>query len=102
LQLQGFNFYLSRDATDTLVEQLTTEAVASVKTRAKKMADNLALPSIRIARIDVNGGGYQPPMPYARAEMMMAKASDAGMPAPVAEPDEIEVNVTISAEVHLK
>jgi uncharacterized protein len=102
LQLQGTNFYLSREAMDKLQQELVSEAIASVKTRASALSRDLGMPTVRIARIDVNGGGYQPPMPYVRAMAMKADGAAESMPAPVAEPGDIEINVNVGAEVHLK
>lgn len=102
LTMQGFNFYLSREANDKIKEELVGEAVASLKAQAERVAGFLGERTIRIARLDVNssgGGGYPRPM---MAYAAKAEGAARDMAAPVAAPDELEVNVSVSAEVHLK
>lgn len=99
--MQGMDFYLSREATDTLRDELTTEALKSIKTRAQTMAKALGMSKVRFVRIDTNGN-LPRPMPYnkmMRAEIAMA--ADASMPEPVAQGGESEVNVNVTAEVRL-
>lgn len=108
LQKQGFavqnmNFYLSREASDKLRDELTAEALGTIKTRAENMARTLNMKSIRYARIDTSGGAV-PPMPMARAYAMQAEKGMAGdaMSTPVAQAGESDVELTVSAEVRLK
>lgn len=99
--MQGMNFYLSREAGDSLRDELTTEALKSIRARAESMAKALGMNKVRFVRIDTNGNMPRP-MPYnkmMRAEMAMA--ADAGMPEPVAQGGESEVNVSVTAEVRL-
>lgn len=98
---QGLNFYLSREAGDKLKDDLLAEALTTIRARAERMGSQLGLRNIRYARIDMNGGGYQPPM-YARAEKMMAMAgASADMAEPVAQGGESDVTMTVTAEVRL-
>lgn len=102
--VQGLSFYLSREASDALRDDLMDEALGTIKARAERLAKGLGLSKVRYARVDLNGGGYIPPMPMARGAMMMAKAemaSDA-MTAPVAQSGESEVVVSVGVEVHLR
>jgi predicted secreted protein len=108
LQKQGFavqnmNFYLSREASDKLRDELTAEALATIKTRAESMARTLNMKSIRYARIDTSGGGMSP-MPMARNYAMKAEMAMAGdaMSSPVGQAGESDVQLTVSAEVRLK
>lgn len=104
LQEQGFNvqnmnFYLSRQASDALRDDLTVEALGTMKARAQKMAGALGMKSIRFATIDVTGNPVVPPMPMMRA--MAMKADSAGYAEPVGQAGESEVVVNVNAEVKL-
>jgi predicted secreted protein len=97
--LQGMNFYLSREASDKLKDELTVEALKQVQDRAKTIAASLGLPNVHLARITVNGGGpiYRPMMAMAMAKGASAEA----MPAPVGQAGESDVSVNVNVEVHL-
>lgn len=104
LQEQGFsvqnmNFYLSREASDALRDDLTVEALGAMKSRASKMAATLGMKTIRFAEIDVTGNPMVPPMPMMRAMAMKAESADYA--APVAQAGESEVVVNVNAEVKL-
>jgi predicted secreted protein len=95
----GFSYELSREKTDEVRGELMNEALDDVKAKAQKIADHLGYKSVRYAVINTdNGGGVVRPM-YARA---MAMKADAAMPEPVATPGTTEVQVNVSAEVHLR
>ncbi|MCA3244485.1 MAG: SIMPL domain-containing protein [Alphaproteobacteria bacterium] len=99
--VNGINFYLSREASDALRDELTTEALKNIKSRASTMAKALGMDKVRFVRIDTNGFNPQP-MPYnmmARAVPMAAK--DESMPEPVAQGGESDVTVNVTAEVRL-
>jgi len=100
--MQGMNFYLSREATDALRDELTTEALKSIKTRAQAMGKALGMNKVRYVRIDTNGQSPRP-LPYTmmRAEAMMVKSAADGAPEPVAQGGESEVDVQVTAEVRL-
>lgn len=98
--MQGMNFYLSREASDKIKDELIAEALTSVKARAQKVATQLALPKVHLARINVGGGGgYNPPM--MRTMAMKGGAEMADMAAPVGQAGESEVTVNANVEVHL-
>lgn len=98
LAMQGMNFYLSREASDRIRDELIAETLANVKTRAQKVAAQLGLPHVHLARITIGGGGYQPPV-MMRAMAMKAEAAD--MASPVGQAGESEVNLSANVEVHL-
>ncbi len=99
--VQSLNYYLSREASDALRDELTAEALASIRQRADKVAAQLGLKQVRYARIDASSAsnGGMPPV-YARA--MMAKAEMASDAAPVVQAGETEVTVNVNAEVRMK
>lgn len=101
--MQGMNFYLSREASDKLKDELLAEALATVKTRAQKVASQMGTPSVRFARINLGGGGPVYPMMMKRGgpEMAMAMADGASMPAPEGQAGESEVTLNVNVEVHL-
>lgn len=99
--MQGLNFYLSREASDAIRDELTTEALKSIKARAQTMATALGMKKVRFVGIDTNGNMPRP-MPYnkmMRAEM--AAATDAAMPEPVAQGGESDITVNVTADVRL-
>lgn len=98
--VNGFSYELSREKTDEVRSELMNEALDDVKAKAQKIADHLGYKSVRYAVINTeNGGGVVRPM-FARA--MAMKADTAAMPEPVATPGSTEVQVNVSAEVHLR
>lgn len=99
--MQGLNFYLSREASDKLKDALTAEALTTIKTRAQAIAAQLGMPNVRFARVSIGGGGYQPPVMYARGMMAKAEMMADAMPAPAAQAGESEVALSVNVEVHL-
>lgn len=98
--MQGMNFYLSREASDRIKDELIAEALTNVRTRAQKVATQLALPKIHMARITIGGsGGYQPPVMMRAMAMKGAEAAD--MATPVGQAGESEVTLNVNVEVHL-
>jgi predicted secreted protein len=98
--VNGLSYELSREKADQVRGELINEALDDVKAKAQKIADHLGYKSVRYAVINTdNGGGVVRPM-YARAMTMKAEA--AAMPEPVATPGSTEVQVSVSAEVHLR
>lgn len=108
LQKQGFavrnlNFYMSREAEDSVKDALIVEALGNIRARAENIQKALGMKTIRYARIDFGSNGVRP-MPM-MAKAMRAEAFDASgadMPAPVVEAGETEVVVNVTAEVKLK
>ncbi len=99
--VNGINFYLSREASDALRDELTTEALKNIKTRAGSMARALGMNKVRFVRIDTNGFNPQP-MPYAlMARSAKVEMAGDAMPEPVAQGGESDVQVSVTAEVRL-
>ncbi len=99
--VNGLNFYLSRDASDALRDDLTTEALKNIRTRASSMAKALGMNKVRFVRIDTNGFNPQPVAFNTMVRSMAMKAEDASMPTPVAQGGESDVQVNVTAEVRL-
>ena len=108
LQKQGFathglNFYMSREASDAVKDQLIVEALGNIKARAENIRQALGMKTIRYATINLNSndGGYQP-MPMMARAMAKGAEMDVAVPTPVAEAGETDVTMNVSAEVKLK
>ena len=99
--MQGMNFYLSREAGDKIKDELLAEALATVKTRAQKVASQMGTPNVRFARINLGGGAPVYPVMMMARGAMMDKAEAGGMPAPEGAAGESEVTLTVNVEVHL-
>lgn len=102
LAVQGMDYYLSREASEKISDDLMVEALDTIGTRAQRLAKALGMAHVAYEEIssgEAGGGGY-------RAVPMMAKAAFAGdaaeaMPAPVGRAGETEVNITVNAKVRL-
>lgn len=108
LQSQGFTsenmtYYLSREARDAVKDDLTVQALKSIRQQAKAVAGALDMKEAGFGAVSINAdGGYEP-----RPVMMMAKAAPMAeradaVPAPVAQGGETDVTVRVNAEVRLK
>lgn len=105
LQQQGFavqnlNYYLSKEGMDALRDQLTAEALTTIRSRADKMGNQLGLKVTGYSRIDASSsmGGNPPTMLYARAAAMKSEMADA----PVVQAGESEVVVNVNADVKMR
>jgi predicted secreted protein len=100
--MQGMNFYLSREAGDKLKDELMAEALATIKTRAQKVATQMGTPNVRFARINLGGGAPVYPVAMMARGMAMEKSMDAAsMTAPEGAAGESEVTLNVNVEVHL-
>lgn len=101
LAVQGMNYYLSREATDKLNDDLMVEALGTIGQRAERLGKALGMPRVAYEEISSGtaGGGYRP-MPM-MAKAMMARDSAESMPAPVGKAGETEVVVNVNAKVRL-
>ena len=101
LLLRGINFSVSRETQRKLEEALVAEAIAAFRARAALVAKSFGKSSYGLVTVNVGGGGFQPPpMPYARADMMMAKAEAASAPSLESGTSHVrmDVNGTIELE----
>jgi predicted secreted protein len=87
------------DATRKRVEDaLIEEALEAFHARVALVAKHMDQQSHRVVNLDINSGGYQPPMPFARAEMK-AMASMDSVAAPAVDVGTSRIVVTISGAV---
>jgi predicted secreted protein len=101
LLLRGINFSVSRETQRKLEEELVAEAIAAFRARAALVAKSFGKASYGLVTVNVGGGGFQPPpMPYARADMMMAKAEAA--PAPSFESGTSHVRMDVNGTIELE
>jgi predicted secreted protein len=101
LLLRNISFSVSRETQRKLEDELVVEAIAAFRTRAALVAKSFGKPSYGLISVNVGGGGFQPPMPYMRADMaMMAKAE--GAPAPSFEGGTSHVRMDINGTIELE
>lgn len=95
LLMSSLDYQVSPETVHGAEEALTAEALAGLDHRAAAIADRMHLSVLRYRDLRVgNAATGEPPMPRFA---MMATA----MPAPVAEPGEAAIRVTVSAELLL-
>jgi predicted secreted protein len=96
LALASLAYELTPEAARTVEDELTTQALARLKARAERVATALGLTVERVREVTVGNanGAPPPPRPYALA----ARAMAADATAPVAEPGEAPVSITLSAD----
>ena len=97
LVLSSLAYELTPAAARAVEGELTDEALARLKERAGKIAATLGLSVERIRDLRVGNALGTQPMPRIFAEKMVAASS----PAPVAEPGEATVTVTVDADIVL-
>jgi predicted secreted protein len=101
LLLRSISFSVARETQRKLEDELVAEAIAAFRTRAALVAKSFGKSSYGLITVNVGGGGFQPPMPYMRADMaMMAKAEAA--PAPSFEGGTSHVRMDISGTIELE
>ena len=101
LLLRNISFSVSREAQRQLENELVTEAISAFRTRASLVAKSFGKASYGLISANVGGGGFQPPMPYMRADMaMMAKAESA--PAPSFEGGTSRVRMDVNGTIELE
>lgn len=100
LLMNGMNYAVSPELYEETRENLLEGAIKKLKTKAERLAKALDKSSADLLEVNVDMGGYAPPVPmmaYARAEGAMAK-----MDAPVAQPGKTQVTLSVSARALLK
>jgi predicted secreted protein len=100
LNTQGFTFEVKEETLRAAQDGLTADALASLRSRAEKVAGDLGVTVQQIRDLTVGNaeGGARPPMPMFA---MRAGVAAAPAPPPVAEPGDAEVSVSVQAEVWL-
>ncbi len=104
--MNGLNYILSNEKSEAQKDELLTSALLTIKNRAALIAKTLDKKGYDIVELTVDNAGFgggQPPMPMMA---MRGVASDgmaeAKMAAPVAEPGQSQVSLTVTARVLLK
>jgi predicted secreted protein len=100
LLLRGITFSVSRETQRKLEEELVAEAIAAFRARAGLVAKSFGKASYGLVTVNVGGGSQPPPMPYARADMMMAKAEAA--PAPSFESGTSHLRMDVNGTIELE
>jgi predicted secreted protein len=100
LLLRSISFSVSRETQRKLEDELVGEAIAAFRARASLVAKSFGKSSYGLISVNVGGGGYQPPMPFVRADMMMAKAEAA--PAPSFEGGTSHVRMDVNGTIELE
>jgi predicted secreted protein len=101
LALSSMQHELAPETSRALEDELTKAALDRIRARAEKVAEAMGLAIIRWKELRVgnaSGQGPRPPVPV-RAVM---QAEAAAMPAPVAEPGEGTVRLTVEVDVVLE
>lgn len=100
LVMNGLNYTLSPALLEQTQESLLEAALTKLKAKAERAAKALGKTSADLLEVNIDmGGGYSP------QPMMRTMAMDSGaakMSAPVAEPGQSTVNLTVSARAMLK
>ncbi|MDB5491318.1 MAG: hypothetical protein JWO78_1167 [Micavibrio sp.] len=101
LAMNGLNYTLSPDKADAAKDELMEAALTKLKTRAERAAKAMGKSSTELVEVSVDSNDMvQAPRPMMM--MAMAKGASADMAAPVAEPGETEITLTVSAKALLK
>lgn len=100
LAVRGLAWQVSRDLHRRTREAATEEATRGLAARAERMAGHLGLVFERFALVDVDPGRGPTPRPMFAAAPMAARSDSA--PAPSAEPEEVRIGATVSAEALLR
>jgi predicted secreted protein len=101
LLLRSISFSVARETQRKLEDELVGEAISAFRTRAALVAKSFGKSSYGLISVNVGGGGFQPPMPYMRADMaMMSKAESA--PAPSFEGGTSRVRMDVNGTIELE
>lgn len=103
LSMQGLSYSVSPELMEETQNNMLEAALAKLKTKAERTARALGKTSADLLNINVDMGSplYARPM-MARAEMAMDMGGSAKMAAPVAEPGQSDITLTVSATALLK
>jgi predicted secreted protein len=96
----GMQFYLSREKSASLTDDLLEEALSKLIARAKRIGATLGKQSVQVAEVSHGEGGGRPPM-YMNKSMMGGERMSMSA-APVAEGTDQEVQVSVHAVVYLR
>ena len=95
--LSGLTF--SVDKQDDALKEAREKAIADAKANARKLAKELDVSLARIVSFSENGGGYPPPIYYAKAEMGMGGDMSRATPELPSGTNKITSNVSVTYEI---
>lgn len=103
LAMNGLNYTLSTELLESTQESLLEAALKKLTAKADRTAKALGKTKADLREVNVDMGGYYPqPMMRTMAMEGAAMAMDAKMAAPVAQPGQSDITMTVSARVLLK
>ena len=98
LNVNGLTYQLGDEARRTVEDELTVEAIQTLRNRAERVATSLAMRVLAITTLQVGAApGEPPPRPMFRATVAEAMPG----PPPVALPDLETVSASVQAELSL-
>jgi predicted secreted protein len=101
--MQGLQYSVSPELMEETQNSLLEAALTKLKTKAERTAKALGKASAELLNVNVDMGSPHYPQPMmARAEMAMDSMAGAKMAAPVAEPGETDITLTVNATALLK
>ena len=77
--MSGMNFSIADATRKTHEDALLKEAVAAFKARAQLATDALGGSGYKLVNLNLNSGGFQPPMPLRMSAMKGATMMDAAV-----------------------
>ncbi len=101
LTMTGLNYTLSKELMESTQESLLEAALQKLTSKAQRAARALGKSKAELLEVNVDMGGYYP-QPGMQAMTMGAEMGAVRMDAPVAEPGESDISMTVSAKAMLK
>jgi uncharacterized protein len=98
LNVNGLSYQLSAEARRAVEDELTVEAIQTLRNRAERVATSMGMRVLTIESLQV---GQPPGEPPIRPMLRATAAEAAPMPPPVALPDLETVSASVSAELVL-
>lgn len=100
--MNGLNYTLSPEKAESVRDELMTKALQKLQEKAALVAKTLGKSGYELTDVSIDGGG--PVMPMYKTMAMRGNMEGAAMDmaAPVAEPGEADVSLSVSARVLLK
>ncbi len=98
LNVNGLSYQLSAEARRAVEDELTVEAIQTLRGRAERVAASMAMRVLAIATLQVGAAPGEPPI---RPMFRAALAEAAPSPPPVALPDLETVSASVQAELVL-
>lgn len=97
LAISALTYELTPEAVHSAEDALTAEALKRLKERGQRIADDLGLAVGRLRDVHVGNATGEAPVPH----ILARSAFSAAAAAPVAEPGQATVTVSVSAEIEL-